>query len=71
MTEKTIPAVTYTAGSGTAAVGGATLLGMTHDEWALVAILVGIATSVAAFALNAWFQWDRRQREIMAAGGKK
>jgi ABC-type amino acid transport system permease subunit len=29
-----------------------------------IGIIVGIVTAVLTFSLNAWFQWDRRRREI-------
>lgn len=49
--------------STAAIVSGAstTLLGMTQDQWGLVAIVVGIATTLGTFVLNAWMQWDRRK----------
>lgn len=53
---KTVSAASY-AGAGTSIVSSLTL-----TEWG---ILVGIVTAVLTFALNVWFQWDRRRREVL------
>ncbi len=55
VTEATMSKLSY-AGAGTSI--GASL---TFTD---IGILVGICTAIATFALNAWFQWDRRRREI-------
>lgn len=44
-----------------AAAGFSIWFGLTVTEWGVVvATILGIGT----FALNAWFQWDRRKREL-------
>lgn len=55
VTEATMSKISY-AGAGTSIASSLTFTD--------IGILVGICTAVATFALNAWFQWDRRRREI-------
>lgn len=54
-TAKAVSTVSY-AGAGTSIVSSLTL-----TDWG---IIVGIITALATFALNVWFQWDRRRREV-------
>jgi hypothetical protein len=48
--EQTITSVSYAAGTATA------VLGLTVDEWGIVAAIVGIVSVIATFAFNAWFK---------------
>jgi len=43
-------ALSYTAGSTTL------FLGLTVDEWGIVAAIIGIVSVVATFAFNTWFK---------------
>lgn len=55
---KTTTVAAYTAGTIT------TYLGLTSEEWGVVAMITGIFISAATAAINAWFQWDKRKRDI-------
>lgn len=55
--EQTGTAVSYAASSATV------FLGLTVDEWGIVAAIVGIIGVVATFCFNAWFKMTYGKRD--------
>lgn len=49
------------AGTSYAGAGTSIVASLTLTEWG---VIIGIVTALATFALNVWFQWDRRRREV-------
>lgn len=57
-------AIKATYAGGHTAAGATMYFGFTLNE---LGVIVGIATSVAMFAVNVYFQWKRDQREERAS----
>jgi len=55
--DQTATAISYTASSTTV------FLGLTVDEWGIVAALIGIVGVIATFAFNAWFKMKYGKKE--------
>lgn len=57
MTTNTTTVAAVSAGATT------TVLGLTANEWNVLAVITGIVMTVATFAVNAFFQYRRDKRE--------
>jgi hypothetical protein len=58
-----------TSGVATAGVGAAKFMGMTDDEWSIIAIIAGIIGVIVSLAVNILFRWleHKSQKKHRAA----